>query len=211
MDKSKINKLFDSIKNKEIDYEKREKATALLTDNFNIEKLKILQLEFAKYFHKVLAIYEAGSVVKLPYSRKRTLLDPTMEVYDSCYHFEARLSQLVLIHTPDIPQIETVSVKSNIDLNLWNENAKKLFEYLIENYHKAKGRQKYINIYHFLKNTDSTNERKEIKFHYSVDDYKKLIKSNYSTEWIKTNKPTNYDNQLVILNSLYIEWKSKFK
>ncbi len=98
-----------------------------------------------------------------------------------------------------------------IDFNMWNENAKSLFEYLIEHYNKPKGKQKYKNIFHFLKNNDKANERKEIGFYYSVDEYKLLIKKLNNCEWVKTNKPANFESQLKILNSHYTEWRNQFK
>ena len=106
---------------------------------------------------------------------------------------------------------KTTGTEDKIDLNLWNENGKSLFEYLIENYNKAKGNQKYINIFHFLKNTDKVNERKEIRFYYSVDEYKILIKELNNCEWKKTNKPANFQSQLIILNSYYSIWRRRFK
>ena len=106
---------------------------------------------------------------------------------------------------------KTTGTEDKIDLNLWNENGKSLFEYLIENYNKAKGNQKYINIFHFLKNTDKVNERKEIRFYYSVDEYKILIKELTNCEWKKTNKPANFQSQLIILNGYYSIWRKRFK
>lgn len=99
-----------------------------------------------------------------------------------------------------------------IDSDLWNENGKSLFEFLIEHYNKTKGAQKYINIFHFLKNSRSPKERTEIGFYYSVYAYKSLIKDLNGLELgPRANIPANWHNQLIFLNIHYDNWRKTFK
>jgi len=137
---------------------------------------------------------------------KRNLQNPTLfyafEQWLKVNNYEINYSEKTVENRIDNNNLQV----EKIDYNLWNEKGKSIFEYLIENYNGAKGKQKFINVYHFLRNVDNHIRQADIKFFYGEATYKEFINSKYEITLTKLNKPYNYQTQLMKLDEWYNRW-----
>jgi len=106
------------------------------------------------------------------------------------------------------------SIEQNVthyDFNYFNDVCYKLFMYLIEKYNKAE-KVKYINIYYFLKGI-TTVEQDKYQFTIKIEDYKRLIKSDFQVDIKKFAKAkfSYEEKELPKLKNLRKEFEKSLK
>ena len=101
----------------------------------------------------------------------------------------------------DLPN-ETEINKIEFDVNFWDKDCFGLFNFLSDNYNATAQKQKFINIWFYLK----YHTRSSYVFNYPKDKYKPYILSRFNIDIKKLNKPNNFDNQLIILNNHFTNY-----
>lgn len=196
---------FDEIEHQQINIEKEHKR--LRNQDLNSwtnSEIEMNQIEI-DYFHEILNLCDdaKANIIENLAIHNFTFFDGEkkkfLEYLEPDHHLRRKRKEA----KPALP----AENKTEYDENFWCMKCFGLFNYLSDNYNATAKIQKFINIWFYLEYETPP----DYVFNFAKDNYKPYIFERFSIEIKKMNKPTNYDNQLIILNNHYSNYCNKLK
>lgn len=109
----------------------------------------------------------------------------------------------------EVGKVDNINTPAEYNIDFWNKECFELFKHLAENYNATAKKQKFINIWLYLK----YNTKDNLVFTYGKEKYKTYVTTEFKFDFSKAkiNKPNNFDNQLTILHNHYTNYCNKLK